>query len=95
MKMEMNMDALRKYHEAQLLGQPRREEAIQKVREGIACFDSLDAALLDAEENIERNTKSDFMVAHFYEVVKSEVLAMMTPNVEVSGRERPLCERSA
>ena len=50
-----------------------------------ACFDSLDSALLDAEENIRRTTKSDFMVAHFYEVVKSEVLTMMTPNAEVTG----------
>ena len=70
--MQFNIHALRKYHEAQLLGQSRREEAIQKVREGIACFDSPAAALLDAEENIRRFTKSDFMSAHFYEVVKSE-----------------------
>lgn len=70
----MNIEALRKYSEAQLLGQTRLEEAIQKVREGILCFGSLDEALADAEENIRRYSKSDFQKAHFYEVVKAEVL---------------------
>lgn len=73
----MNIEAFSFYHEAQLLGQPRREEAIQKVHEGIACFASLDDALRDAKENIKRYTKSDFPSAHFYEVVMDEIFALL------------------
>lgn len=72
----VSMEALRCYNEAQLLGNSKREAAIMKVLEGIACFESLDVALQDAKENIQRFTKSDFMSAHFYELVKAEVLRL-------------------
>ena len=71
------ISALRNYHDAQLLGQPQREKAIQKVRDGIACFASLEDALRDAEENIKRYTRSNFQNAHFYEVVRTEVKSAM------------------
>ena len=70
-------NALPHFLEAQLLGQPQREKAIQKVRDGIACFASLDNALRYAEEGIERNTRSNFQSALFYEVVRTEVLREM------------------
>ena len=70
----INVTAIRLYDEAQMLGNRRRDEAMVKVRDGIASFASPEDALLDAEENIARFTKSDFMLAHFYEVVKSEAL---------------------
>lgn len=73
--------ARHKYHEAYLIGD-QREEAIKKVREGIACFKSLEEALLDAEENIRLHTKSDFTTARFYEVVKSEVQMMMVAHAK-------------
>lgn len=65
------------YGEAQNLGQRRRAEAIQKIHEGIACFDTLAEAKRDAEENIRQFTKSDFVMAHFYELVKKEASLLM------------------
>jgi hypothetical protein len=75
---ERVMAALQKYHEAQILGHSLREEAIAKVREGIACFASLDLALKNAEGAIQLCTTSDLVAANFYEVVRSEVRAMMS-----------------
>jgi hypothetical protein len=72
-----NHAATKMYWEAQRLGNPRREEAIQKVREGIACFDSVMDAIRDAEHWINCYTRSDFMAAHFYELVRSEALKLL------------------
>lgn len=73
----MNLHALQKYQEAKILGNKHRKKAIQKVRDGIACFDTLDEALNDAKENIKRYSTNDFTEAHFYEVVKAEVLKLI------------------
>ena len=83
----MNINALRNYSEAQLLGQPHREKAIQKVRDGIACFESLQDALCDAEENIQRYTKSDFQKANFYEVVRDEVLLSLSRRTNMAAEK--------
>lgn len=72
-----NLDALKKYHEAQILGNSQRDAAIQKVREGIACFASLIDAVRDADAAIARYTRSDFPLAHFYEVVRAEALNLL------------------
>lgn len=69
----INFEAIEKYNQAMLLGNKQRDKAIDKVKEGIACFDSLDDALADAEYHIQRYTKSDFMMARFYDVVVAEI----------------------
>lgn len=67
MKAAFNAEALKAY-------QSRSHECIPI---GVSKFDSLEDALVDANENIARYTKSDFAAAWFYEGVKAEVLRQM------------------
>ena len=70
----MNVAALEYYRQAQLPGNRQRDAAVAKIHDGIAEFCSLRDALRDAEERIEQYTCSNFQLAHFYELVRSEAL---------------------
>lgn len=63
-----NAKALRWYSKA------HGKNAETFVRKGIMCFETPEEALADAEEAIQRYTKSDFTMAHFYEYVKRQAL---------------------
>lgn len=74
----MNINAMYIYADAMTLS---GDERTKKIRDGVACFRSLTDALDDAEENIERYSKCDFMAANSYEIIKSEILRQID-NVE-------------
>jgi len=76
MLVQYRIMALQHYSVAQLVGNTCRDAAIRAIHEGIKCFPTISDAVKDADENIARTTKRDFMAAHFYELVKSEAIKM-------------------
>ena len=71
--MDINLEALNKYNQALLC----EGTGLEHVQAGILEFDRLEDAIIDAEQWVAQFTKSDFMMARFYDFVKATAQEMI------------------